>query len=62
MKRPADHVVVQRSGAELACLHCGQTLTIALPCAVSVWHAIVQEWMRLHRKCPAPSAPEEARP
>lgn len=52
----AAHVVLQddHAGAAGRCRHCGTVLRWVLPMDLDVWLALVQAFIRRHRRCPPP--------
>lgn len=46
--------VVYTDAQVFRCNHCGREYTPALPCPLTLFTAMMFEFVRLHRKCPAP--------
>lgn len=44
-----DHIVIQSNIAK--CLHCGSTYQIWMPCPISIFEAIVTQFLKMHRDC-----------
>lgn len=40
----------------LTCEHCGESYSVALPIAVTMFVVMTRSWSAAHRKCPKPSS------